>query len=276
MSENSLLSSFLSHIDELRYRFVRIIVPFVIFIVIFIAFRFNLAFFHGVWIMYPYPDFYQNSAAQFIKVLENHLLPAEMQVIVLKPADAVVADFYSAMFLSLMFTMPVIVDQLGKFIGPALKKSEQKALSKTTWPAALLFVAGAFIGLWLVAPELFIIFYAFDLGLGAAPEINLLNFVNFVLIYIAAFGLSFELPVIMVGLTRVGLVNTGFWKKNWRYAVVGALVFGMIFSPGATGFTMVMMALPIIILYFGGIYFSQRAERNSTKGEDLQVVSESL
>lgn len=276
MSENSLLSSFLSHIDELRHRFVKIIIPFLIFTVVFIGFRFNLFSYHGIWVLYPYPDFYQNSAAQFIMILEKHLLPSEMQVIVLKPADAVVADFYSSMFLSLIFTMPVIVDQLGKFIGPALKKSEQNALSKVTWPAALLFVAGALIGLWLVAPELFIIFYAFDLGLGAAPEINLLNFVDFVLIYIAAFGIAFELPVIMVGLTRIGFVPSSFWKKNWRYAVVGALVFGMIFSPGVTGFTMVMMALPVIALYFGGIYFAQRAERKSATGEDLQVVSESL
>lgn len=276
MSETSFLSSFLSHLDELRHRFIRIIIPFFIFTVLFIAFRFNTFYFHGFLIFYPYPDVYRNAAAQFIMILEQFLLPSQMQVIVLKPADAVVADFYSAMFLSLLFTMPVAVNQLGKFIMPALKKRERTAISKMTWPAALLFAAGAFIGLYFVAPELFMIFYAFDIGLGAAPEINLLNFVNFVLIYIAAFGLSFELPVIMVGLTRVGLVPSSFWKKNWRYAVVGALVFGMIFSPGVTGFTMVIMALPIIALYFGGIFFAQRAERNAAKAEDLHIVSEGL
>lgn len=276
MSQNSILSSFLSHLDELRRRFIKIIIPFFIFTVLFIAFRFDSFYFHGFPIVYPYPDVYTNAAAQFIKVLENYLLPSQMQVIVLKPADAVVADFYSAMFLSLLFTMPVAVNQLGKFIMPALKKNERAAISRMTWPAAVLFAAGAFIGLYFVAPELFAIFYAFDLGLGAAPEINLLNFVNFVLIYIAAFGLSFELPVIMVALTRVGLVPASFWKKNWRYAVVGALVFGMIFSPGVTGFTMVMMALPIIALYAGGILFAQRAEKKAARTEEISVVSDSL
>lgn len=276
MTENSLLSSFFSHIDELRHRFFNILIPFFFFVVLFIVFKFNILYFDGIALVYPYPDVYHNAAAQFILILEHHLLPPEMQIIVLRPADAIVADFYSAMFLSLILTMPVVVDQLGKFIRPALKKSEQRAIGKITIPAAVLFAAGAFIGIWLVAPELFIIFYDFDLGLGATPYLNLSSFVDFVLIYVASFGISFELPVIMVGLTRVGLVTSAFWRKNWRYAVVGALVFGMIFSPGAFGFTMVLMALPIIALYFGGIYFARRAERNNGKADDLQIVSEGL
>ncbi len=276
MSENSLLSSFFSHIDELRSRFFKILIPFFGFTVLFIAFRFNIYYADHVAVLYPYPDVYRNAAAQFIGALESHLLPPQMQIIVLKPADAIVADFYSAMFLSLLFTMPIIVDQLGKFILPALKKSEQDAITKMTVPAALLFAAGAFIGIWIVAPEMFIIFYMFDLGLGATAYLSLSSFVSFVLIYVASFGLSFELPVIMVGLTRVGLIKSEFWKKNWRYAVVAALVFGMIFSPGAFGFTMVLMALPIIILYFGGIYFARRVERKYRKSDDLQVVSEGL
>lgn len=276
MSEKSILSTFLDHFEELRSRFIKVLIPFFIFALIFMGFRFDLMHISGFWILYPYPDVYQNAAAQFIKLLEVILLPAGMQIIVLKPADAVVADLYSSMFLALLFTMPVIVDQAGKFIGPGLREREQIAISKVTWPATILFTIGAFLGLLVVAPELFKIFYSFDLGLGAQADINLLNFVNFVLIYIAAFGFSFELPVIMVGLTRVGLVPTQFWKKHWRYAVVGAFAFGMIFSPGVTGFTMVIMAIPVIILYFGGIYFAGRAESERKSTEELQGVSEGL
>lgn len=91
---------------------------------------------------------------------------------------------------------------------------------------------------------------------------GIVNFVNFLIIYVVAFGLSFEIPVIMVGMTKMRVVNSEFWKKNWRYAVLAALIFGMIFSPGVTGFTMVVMALPMIGLYFLGIYVSVRVERN--------------
>lgn len=276
MTEKSLLSSFFAHIDELRHRFFLILIPFFSFTVLFIVFRFNIYYTDGLAILYPYPDVYSNAAAQFIDILEHQILPSQMKIIVLRPADALVADFYAAMFLALIFTMPVIVDQIGKFIKPGLKKREQAAIGKITIPAALLFAAGSVIGVWLVAPELFVIFYQFDLGLGATPYLSLSSFVNFVLIYVASFGLAFELPVIMVSLTRIGLISSEFWAKNWRYAVVGALIFGMIFSPGAFGITMILMALPIIILYFGGIYFARKVERSASSKEDLQVISEGL
>ena len=128
-------------------------------------------------------------------------------------------------------------------------------------PASALFVAGSFVGLWLVAPELFIIFNRFDLGLGAAPTIGIMNFVSFIFVYVLAFGFSFELPVIMVAITRLGIVNSEYWRRNWRYAVVASLIFGMIFSPGVTGFTMIVMSVPMMMLYFGGYYFARRIEK---------------
>ncbi len=276
MNEDSPFSSLLSHLDELRKRLINSLIPFSIFTIFFLMFRFDVYYLYRIPIPYPYPDVYRNVGAQFLLLLEQHLLPAGMKIIVIKPADSLIADLYSTMFLALIFSMPVIVNQFSKFVGPALKKSERRAIGNIGIPAAILFASGAFVGLWLVAPALFYIFYEFDLGLGAVSYLSLVSFTNFVLIYITAFGLSFELPVIMVGLTRAELVSSEFWRKNWRYAVVGALIFGMIFSPGAFGFTMVMMALPIIALYFGGIYFAERYEKKARAAEELEGVSESL
>ncbi|MDA8143372.1 MAG: twin-arginine translocase subunit TatC, partial [Thermoplasmatales archaeon] len=61
----------------------------------------------------------------------------------------------------------------------------------------------------------------------------------------------------------------------WRYAVIGALIYGMIFSPGVLGFTMMLMALPMMLLYFSGIYFARRYERNA-KIKESEPVPESL
>jgi Sec-independent protein translocase TatC len=72
----------------------------------------------------------------------------------------------------------------------------------------------------------------------------------------------------MVGLTYLSIVPASYWRKNWRYAIVAALIFGVIFSPGVTGFTMILLAIPIIALYFVGIYASQRTERR--KNNEIQ------
>ncbi len=124
------------------------------------------------------------------------------------------------------------------------------------------------MGFYFVAPLMFRILYDFDLGVGAQPTMSITSFVSFFFIYVLSFGLSFETPVIMVGLTYLSIVPASYWRKNWRYAIVAALIFGVIFSPGVTGFTMILLAIPIIALYFVGIYASQRTERR--KNNEIQ------
>ena len=262
MNDGFHLSDFLRHIEELRYRVIRIGYFFISFFIIFVIFRIHYYSLYSYSFPFLYPDPYRNIASQFLSFLEMHVLPPGTTLIALRPTDGVVADFYVAMFLSFTFSMPAIVYHFGKFISPGLKKKEMDTILSLVIPAALLFAVGAFFGIWFVAPGLFAIFKQFDLGLGAISSMGIVNFVNFLIIYVVAFGLSFEIPVIMVGMTKMRVVNSEFWKKNWRYAVLAALIFGMIFSPGVTGFTMVVMALPMIGLYFLGIYVSVRVERN--------------
>ncbi|OWP55902.1 MAG: translocase [Thermoplasmatales archaeon B_DKE] len=263
MSDETFISNSLKHVEELRRRLIRVLIPFGIFFVLFVALRIDFIHVFGVTMPFVTVDPYQNIGAQFLQVLEVHVLPSSTQLIIVKPTDAVVADFYVCLFLSLIFTMPVLVYQAAAFIGPALKSSEKALVRVTLLPATFLFISGAVIGVWFIAPVLFRVFFLFDVGLGAQPTSSVLSFISFLLIYVAAFGISFEIPVFMVGLTRIGVVKYEVWRKNWRYAIIGSLIFGMIFSPGVTGFTMVVIAIPMIILYFGGMYFARRTERKN-------------
>jgi len=86
------------------------------------------------------------------------------------------------------------------------------------------------------------------------------DFVTFALVYSLAFGVVFELPVFIYALTRLGVVRAEAWRKHWRGAVLGALVFGMVVTPDNSGITMLIIATPMIGLYFGGAYFARRWE----------------
>ncbi|MFG1519103.1 MAG: twin-arginine translocase subunit TatC [Thermoplasmataceae archaeon] len=268
-------SDFIKHVEELRYRVIRIIYFLGFFFLIFFMFRIDFFTIMGSRVPLLYPDPYQNLGSQFLYAIESHVLPAGTSLIIIKPTDGVVADMYSCIFLSFMFSTPAIAYHLWRFVSPGLKRSEAKTIKSIVVPATLLFLAGAFVGLWFIAPELFRIFNSFDIGLGAVSSVSVLSFISFIFIYILAFGVSFEVPVFMVGLTKFGLVESGFWEKNWRYAVVISFIFGMIFSPGVTGFTMVVIALPMIALYFAGIFFARRAESANVKSAK-SAVSESL
>ncbi len=218
--------------------------------------------------LFIYPDPYDNIGAQALLLLRDHILPSGTKLLIIKPVDGVMADFYTCIALAVMISMPVIIYHVAKFVTPALKESEVALLKSIIIPASLLFFAGAFVGVYFIAPELFRIFTAFDVGLGASPTVSVSSFTSFLFMYIIAFGLSFEIPVFMTGLSRFGIVTAKTWRENWRYAVIGALVYGMIFSPGVTGFTMVIIAIPMIALYFGGIYFAEKAEKKFESSEN--------
>ncbi len=263
------------NLDEIRHRVVRILTVFLIFFAFFILFSIRQVAFYGHSLYFIYPDLYHNLSAQLLTVIEQRVLAPGTVLLIVKPADGLTADAYISMFLALLFTMPYIIYHVSMFLGPALKKSEKVLLKSILVPASLLFVAGSMMGLLWIAPTMFSIFNSFDIGLGAETTMSLMNFVSFLVIYILTFGVSFEVPVFMYGLTRAGMVQADTWAKNWRYAIVGSLFFGLLFSPGVTGFTEVLMALPMIALYFGGIFFSKRYEKKSGI-EDSQTVSEPL
>jgi sec-independent protein translocase protein TatC len=129
-------------------------------------------------------------------------------------------------------------------------------------PILLLFFAGVLLCLVVVLPFTFSLLYTYQTALGA----NLLllfadDFISFVLLFMLAFGLAFELPVLMYGLTALGIISSEFWKKNWRFAAIAIFVFGAIITPDGSGITMFLVALPMLALYVLGYAASVRLER---------------
>jgi sec-independent protein translocase protein TatC len=96
------------------------------------------------------------------------------------------------------------------------------------------------------------------MALGAQTLITVDDLISFVLLFTLAFGLSFQLPIIMVMLTSLGIVDAQFWKKNFSYAVVAIVVFGAFITPDTSGITMWFVAIPMIVLYVIGYLFIRR------------------
>jgi sec-independent protein translocase protein TatC len=80
-----------------------------------------------------------------------------------------------------------------------------------------------------------------------------MDFITFVLQYLLAFGVSFQIPLIMYALSRSGIVSNSFWRKNIRYAILAIVIFGAIVTPDGSGVTMWFIAIPMVALYLGGI-----------------------
>ena len=90
---------------------------------------------------------------------------------------------------------------------------------------------------------------------------NILDFVSFVLQFLLAFGLSFQLPLIMYALSASGMVDSKFWRRNMRYAIIGIVIFGAVITPDGSGVTMWFIGGPMLALYFAGMFVIERKAR---------------
>jgi len=105
--------------------------------------------------------------------------------------------------------------------------------------------------------------YKYGESAGLITFLNIMDFVTFVLQFLIAFGLSFQLPIVMYAATMSGMTDTSFWRKNIRYAIIILVIFGAVITPDGTGVTMWFIAGPMIALYVAGMIIIERKEKQN-------------
>jgi len=241
--------TFLEHVDELRGRLLRImatVIAITLFVFLFGIEKFQ---FGNVSVYLPYPNPFDDIAALFIKEVQSGMLPEHVKLIVTSPGQAIVAQLYVSIFLGALLGMPVIVYQIAAFVGPALYRHEAHSVRRILLPSALLFGTGAAFAYVFVTPVAFQFLYEYGVVLGAETFITVDELINFVLLFALAGGLSYQLPIAMWVVTTAELVDAGFWRRNFRYAVVAIVIFGAVLTPDGSGITMWLISAPMIALY---------------------------
>lgn len=217
----------------------------------------------SVPLAYPYPSPFYNITAQLFRAMAAWMLPPGITLLNVGVADSVVVQMEIGLLLTLILGMPWIVHEVGAFLVPALRRNERTLLRQIGIPATALFAVGTAAGIFALTPFTFRLLFLYVAAMGLAPVLGVQSFVTFALLYSMAFGIVFELPVFIYALTRLGVVRASAWKKHWRAAILGSLVFGMIVTPDNSGITMLLIALPMMALYFGGAYFASRWEHRT-------------
>lgn len=158
-----------------------------------------------------------------------------------------------ALATGIILSAPVWIYQLWAFVAPALHRKERRYSLLFMLIATPFFVAGAYLGYYILPTAVHVL-----LGFTPSSLTNLVRFddyLNFVLRLILIFGIAFELPVFLLGLNFAGVVSGTSILKPWRLAVFGITLFTAAFTPTADPFTMLLLAVPMVIFYFsaGGI-----------------------
>jgi sec-independent protein translocase protein TatC len=175
-------------------------------------------------------------------------------------------------FLSgVILAVPVIMYQFWMFVAPGLYRNEKKLLFPIVIISSFFFVGGALFGYFIVFP------FGFKFLLGFATETlrplpAMKEYLSFAAKLLFAFGLVFELPIVITFLARLGLVTAGFLKKNRKYALVLFFAGAAIITPPDV-VTQVLMAIPLMLLYeisiLGAKIFGKKPAPASEKTEIL-------
>ena len=133
--------------------------------------------------------------------------------------------------------------------------------SSITIPTIALFIAGCAFSYFFVTPYILDFLYQYGQASGLVTFLNVVDFITFVLQFLLAFGISFQLPLVMYAVSASGMVGEKFWRKNIRYAIVIIVIFGAVITPDGSGITMWFVSGPMIALYLAGMAFAERRGR---------------
>jgi sec-independent protein translocase protein TatC len=181
-------------------------------------------------------------------------------------------DVKVAFFAGGFLAFPLISNQLWLFVAPGLYKNEKSTFLPFLIVTPFLFVLGGAFVYYLVLPIAWKFFAGFEqvagqgvLAIELEPKVD--QYLSLVMRLIFAFGISFELPVLLTLLARAGLATSEGMRKKRRYAVVGAFVAAAILTP-PDPLSQVGLALPIIVLYEISIWSARLVERKRQEREE--------
>ena len=233
---------FTAHLEELRKRLVRILIA--------LGLGFFVCYYFKDWLFMV-----------ITKPLAD-VMPKNSSMIYTGLPEAFFIYMKIAFFASLFLTGPYTLFQVWRFISPGLYQTEKKYVFPFIFFSSLLFIGGILFGYFIVLPPAFSFFVSFSSDF-LKPMVSLKEYLSLSLKFLLGFGLSFELPVFIFFMTKIGIVNSRLLSKQRRYAILIIFVAAAILTPSPDALTQLLMALPLMVLYEVSIFVAKFAEKKT-------------
>ena len=242
----------LDHLVELRGRLMRCVIA--------LAITFGICLY-----------FAQDIFGFLVRPLTEAFPPGQGRLIYTKLYEAFFVEVKVALFAAFVVSFPVIANQLWAFVAPGLYAKEKKAFLPFLFATPVLFAAGASLAYFVVMPTAFHWFLGFQgtaggLKLEALPGTG--DYLDLVMQFILAFGISFLLPVLLLLLNRAGIVSREQLIKTRRYAIVVIFIVAAVITPPDI-ISQLMLAIPLMLLFESSMLIMWLGERRARKAEAL-------
>ncbi|MDD4734952.1 MAG: twin-arginine translocase subunit TatC [Kiritimatiellae bacterium] len=242
--------SFLDHLEEFRFTLIRCL----------------LAYAVGFAIALPCTPAVLRLLTRPLAPPHAPLQPALLQSI--RVAGAFTLAMKTAGITGLLISAPLILFLLGGFIFPGLTQRERRAVLFASIGAAALFLVGIFLGYHTTLRVALQIMLQLHHWLGIVPGWTMDSYVSFCLSLLLAFGLTFQLPVIILTLGSLGILSSSLLRAKRPYVIIGLFVLAMLLTPPDV-FTQLMLATPMVFLYETCIWILFFFEQNTTHTREV-------
>ena len=250
---------FLDHLEELRWRIIYSLVA----VIVCVGVGFGLSFKYDI-----------------VGILARPILPLipEHKLVFTHPSEGFTVILNAAMTFGFVIAGPVIIYQAWAFLAPALHAHERRIAIGVLFSGVFLFVAGAALAYFIVVPLALPWLFAFA-GPSLVPLITAEDYFSFIFAMVLTFGISFELPIVVLALAALGIVTPQFLTKYRRHAIVLIVIIGAFLTPGDMVWTTIALSVPLYALYELSViaaYMMQRRRRRKEAALDAAERAEQV
>lgn len=200
-----------------------------------------------VGLVYWAPDIFRLLARP---LMQN--LPKDGKMIVTDVTGSFFVPMKVTMLVAFVIALPIVLYQIWAFVAPGLYQHEKKLVGPLVGSSYTLFLCGMAFAYFVVFPTIFRVMAHYNAPLGAEMTTDIDNYLSFVLTMFIAFGVTFEVPIVVVLLVRMNVVTLKKLKEIRPYVIVGAFVISAVVTPPDV-FSQLILAIPLIVLYEAGI-----------------------
>jgi len=253
--------SFLEHLEELRWHIVRSVIAVLVFSIL--AFIFYETVFDEILLAPKNPDFISNrllcQLAEKLNAPDLCINSVPMKIQAIKLAGQFSATIMVSLYAGLIVAFPFVVWEMWRFISPALYENERKhARGSVAWISIMFFI-GALFGYFVILPLTIHFLGGWSASKEIVTQVDLDSYFSITYIPFAT-GVIYQLPILMIFLTKVGMITPTFLIKYRRHAIILLMIVAAVITPPDV-FSMILVVLPLLLLYEISILLTKRTAR---------------
>ena len=266
--------TFLQHLEELRWHIIRSLIAVVSGAII--AFMFKNLIFDHVILAPNTPNFITNrllcQLADLVHVPALCINQNPVNLISIKMSGQFTTHINISLVAGLILAFPYIFWEFWSFFRPALYDKERKYARGAVTMASLLFLTGILFGYFIISPLSINFLGSYRVSNLVVNQINITSYIGSITSVALSAGITFELPIVVFFLARIGIITPKFMRTYRRHALVVVLILAAVITPPDI-FSLILVSIPLILLYEVSIFIAARVIRKRAENDAAEAAA---